>query len=172
MDVPYFAAVKKSARGHSLRFEEESGSNIVLVMDAANRLGKTKLWRKKVGRKWMVNSKHLEIVIQTVKSKTQQQKEAQYQAAKEAKKNKIQELIQNATEDWVVMQEHFVYHYEERISTTVYCVHCSQEISSKNYESCWHTEECTTCRRMTGIGKCRCISYEKIISVSCPCQSA
>ena len=47
MDVPYFAAVKKSARGHSLRFEEESGSNIVLVMDAANRLGKTKLWDQK-----------------------------------------------------------------------------------------------------------------------------
>ena len=40
------------------------------------------------------------------------------------------------------------------IRTHVYCVHCSQEISSKNYESCWHTElsECTTCRRITGIG--------------------
>ena len=82
MDVPYFAAVKKkkSVRGNSLRFEEESGSNIVWVMNAANRLGKTKLWRKKVGRKWMVNSKHLEIVIQTVKSKAQQEKEAQEQA--------------------------------------------------------------------------------------------
>ena len=35
------------------------------------------------------------------KSKAQQEKEAQEQAAKEAKKKKIQELIQNATEDWV-----------------------------------------------------------------------
>jgi hypothetical protein len=154
-----------------MRFEEESGSNIVWVMDFANRLGKTKLWRKKVGRKWMVNSKHLEIVIQTVKSKAAQEQEERRQAAKESKEREIQQLIQNATEDWVVIQKHYVYQMEEGISTLVYCIHCSQEISSKNYESYYHTEECTTCRRMTGIGKCRCVSYEKIVSVSCPCQS-